>query len=58
MNTTTTTPVALARRVRIKNDPRIEGVIIDVDPADGWVMWVSTDHACHFSAPDYLEACS
>jgi len=58
MNTATTTPVAFAKRVRIANDPRVEGRVIDIDPSDGWVMWVGDDHSCHISKPDYLEVVS
>lgn len=49
MNTTTT-----PKRVRIKNDPRVEGTVFDVD-ADGLVYWVGDDRADHVSAPDYVE---
>ena len=52
-----TSAPALSRRVRIKNDPRVVGEVIDVAD-DGWLMWVSEDGACHFSKPDYVEAAS
>lgn len=57
MTPTTTTPVALARRVRIRNAPEVVGEVIDVDVETGWIMWVSEDQACHFSKPDYVEGC-
>ena len=54
---TQTQPTA-PRRVRVKNDPRVTGEVVDTD-VDGRVMWVSDDGKfCHFSAPDYLEPCS
>lgn len=47
---------ALAKRVRVVNDPRITGTVFDVGE-DGLIYWVGDDHSCHVSAPDYVEGC-
>lgn len=47
---TTTAPT----RVRVRNDHRTEGVLVDVDE-EGCVMWVDSENFCHFSKGDWVE---